>query len=309
MFLPTSNLDESALFEKSLASHLAASQPLGIQQSDQSPHWDLTRVDLTPFRPLRAKIDCITISWPPHINETHIKEMRDLMKERLKLPADPTGSGFIAVHDPKLEDLRYLIKHFPKCRIHHFEVAVDARLPGGSNDLHLLRQLKEQLRHCIAPQMHDKFNRTNRQFYDSAVSKWCIDSVTHAAPLTTVRYIDRQFGFSLKIYVKTLDQGNPVAQPYLRTELAFDGVANSWAGLEFVDELPNFAKTLRTYCAPAFFVGCGFKNGDDYGFKWQRYGAAWILKSDKGLRIRADSKANRAFGDALNDLSRSLQRL
>jgi hypothetical protein len=76
-----------------------------------------------------------------------------------------------------------------------------------------------------------------------------------------------------------------------------------------VDELPNFAKNLRKYCSPAFFIGCGFKNGDVDDAKWKNYGAAWVLKSDKGLHIRADAVVNRAFGDALNNLGRSLQRL
>lgn len=299
MLLPASNLDDSAQFEKSLA----------VQLAEIDPPVDLTRVDLSPFRPLKAKVDCITISWPPNITATELDEMKTRMKDRLKLPEDPTGSLFITVHDPILNDLRYLIKHFPKCRINYFEVAVDAHLPDGSNDLYLLRQLKEQIRHCVAPQMHAKFNHTKRVFMDLASQRRRLDASAHAAPLTTVSYYNRRSGFGLKIYVKTLDQGKSVGQPYLRTELSLDSAAPGWAGIYFVEDLPAFAKNLRTYCTPAFFIGCGFKNGDVDDAKWKNYGAAWILKSDKGLRIRADTVANRAFGDALNDLGRSLQRL
>lgn len=299
MLLPVSNLDDSARFEKSLA----------VQLDEIDPPVDLTRVDLSPFLPLKAKVDCITISWPPNITAAELAEMKTRMKDRLKLPEDPTASRFIAIHDPVLDDFRYLIKHFPKCRIDYFEVAVDAHLPDGSNDLYLLRQLKEQIRHCVAPQMHVKFNHTKREFMDLASKRWSLDAAAHAAPLTTVRYSNRRSGFGLKIYVKTLDQGKSVGQPYVRTELSFDSVAPGWAGFEFVEDLPVFAKNLRKYCSPAFFIGCGFKSGDVDDVKWKNYGAAWVLKSDKGLRIRADTVVNRAFGDALNDLGRSLQRL
>jgi hypothetical protein len=299
MLLPVSNLDDSALFEKALA----------MQLNEISPPVDLTQVDLSPFLPLKAKVDCITICWPPHITAAELAEMETQMKDRLQLPKDPTGSRFITIHDPVLDDFRYLIKHFPKCRIDYFEVAVDAHLPDGSNDMYLLRQLKEQIRHCIAPQAHVKFNHTKREYWNSALNRWSSDAVTHAAPLTTIHYEDRRSGFELKIYVKSLDQGESVGQPYIRTELSFNGAAPGWAGMEFVDELPNFAKNLRKYCSPAFFIGCGFKNGDVDDAKWKNYGAAWVLKSDKGLHIRADAVVNRAFGDALNNLGRSLQRL
>lgn len=51
MLLPTSNLDDSACLEKSFS----------VRLLEISPPFDHTHVDLTPFRPLKAKVDCITI--------------------------------------------------------------------------------------------------------------------------------------------------------------------------------------------------------------------------------------------------------
>jgi len=76
-----------------------------------------------------------------------------------------------------------------------------------------------------------------------------------------------------------------------------------------IADLPAFGQTLRSYASKAFFIGRGFKNDDADQPKWLKYGASWIISEDKGLTIQADAQANRRYGDALNDLGRSLQRL
>lgn len=296
---PNSNLDESALFEKSLAEQLAS----------LTPPVDLTRVNLTPFLRLHAKVDCISISWPRRIKAEELEEMATLMPGRLELPRDNHGSSFITIHDPTLDDLRYLIAHFPKSHIDHFEVAVDAHLPPGSNDIYLLRQLKEQLRHCIAPQAHDHFKSAERRYFDLERVRWTRDATAQEAPLTTVEYIDRKSGCRLKIYIKSKDHRRPVKQRYLRTELTLSGAAPSWAGMDLMEDLPKFAKRLRKYCASAFTVGRGFKRGDPGGERWKKSGATWAINPSKGLAVQPDACVNRAFGDALSDLGRSLMRL
>jgi hypothetical protein len=299
MFRPKSNLDASAQFEKSLAERLASIVP----------PVDLTRVDLTPFLRLRAKVDCISISYPCGITKVELDELVALMAGRLELPRDNRGSSFITIHDPTLHDLRYIIAHFPEAHIDHFEVAVDAHLPAGSNDIFLLRQLKAQLRHCIAPQSHDQFKSIERRYFDLVLERWVLDATVHAAPLTTVDYIDHKSGCRLKIYIKTIDHNKPVGQSYLRTELTLSGVAPSWAGMDRVEDIPKFAKRLRKYCASAFTIGRGFKRGDPGGERWKKSGAAWAINPRRGLAVQPDAAVNRAFGDALSDLGRSLMRL
>src|SRR5450830_29578 len=302
MFRPTKNLDNSALFEKSLAERLAS-----VNSSA-----DLTKVDLTPFLPMRAKIDCITISWPFGSSLTELEQLEEIkarMAGRVALPRDHLGSSFITIHDPELDDFRYLIKHFPKSHINHLEVAVDAHLPDGSNDTYLLRQLKEQLRHCIAPQVHDQFKCVERRYFDLMKKRWVSDASVHSAPLTTVDYIDRKSGHRLKIYIKSKDRGRPVSQCFVRTELTLAGAGPSRAYVDCVEDLPAFAKRLRKYCASAFKVGEGFKRGDPGGKRWTKSGAAWAINPSKGMVVQPDPLVNRAFGDALSDLGRSMMRL
>ena len=288
MFRPTSNLDDSAAL---------------------TPSVDVTRVDLTPFRRLRAKIDCITISWPFGITSAELDEMAALMTPRLELPRDPLGSSFITIHDPELDDFRYLIRHFPKSQINHLEVAVDAHLPDGSNDVYLLRQLKSQLRHCIAPQAHGELERAERRYFDLTKRRWATDPTVHSAPLTTVDYLDRKSGCRLKIYIKSKDHGRSVSQCFVRTELTLAGVGPARAHVDCVEDLQAFAKRLRRYCASAFTVGRGFKRGDPGDERWRKSGASWVLKQGKAVVVQPDAEVNRAFGDALSDLGRSLMRL
>lgn len=299
MIQHTSTLDSSALFEKQLAAQLF----------NVAPYADLTRVDLKPFKPLRAKVDCIKISRPNEISPSLMSEMKAQVATRLKLSANPIGEAFIAVQDPTLNDLRFLIKHFPKSHILHFEIAVDAFLPDGSNDLYLLRQLKEQIRHSLAPHAHPQFLTTTRKRWDLGAQRWSHDSAKKPAPLTTVHYVDKWTRTCLKIYIKTLDQRRLVKQPWLRTELTFSPATPDWAGIDRMEDLHGFSSKLRKYCSSAFNIGCRFKNGDEDGSKWSKYGAAWSFKENKGMKVAPDAAVNRAFGDALNDLGRSLKRL
>jgi hypothetical protein len=112
---------------------------------------------------------------------------------------------------------------------------------------------------------------------------------------------------SVKLYLKTFDQGKKLSTPFVRTELRMD--VPSYAGIECVADIPAFSKRLRTYCAPAFCIGTGFKSGDAGSAKWDKFGAAWSLDPSKGLVVNPNANVNREFGDALNNLARSLGRL
>jgi len=305
MIFPTTNLDASAEFENKLA----------IQLATLRPDADLTRVDLTPFQPLKQKIDCITISWPSSITPSQMKATADTIGERLKLSRDWRKGGsiaagcFITVQDPTINDLRFLIDNFPASRVTHLEIAIDAHLPTGSNELYLLRQLKEQIRHCIAPHTHPDAGQLKRKYFDLGCKRFLPDRPSHPAPLTTVIYEDKIAGHRLSIYLKTKDNGKPVPTPFLRTELRLDAGACEQAGMPTLGHFPNFVEILRSYCSTSFQIGCGFKYKDIDNIKWKKYGAAWVIKHPKGLRIKPDAGVNRAFGAALNELSRSLKRV
>lgn len=296
-YLPQTHRDSSAMLELTLAEQLR----------QLNPAFDVSRVDLSPFPKLRAKIDCLTISQPNGIASAEMTQLQHALSGKVTRPNDRPRTA--TIHDPTSADLKHLIKTYPRARVNYLELAVDAFLPEGSNDLYLLRQLKEQLRHCIAPHQHEQFIQTKRVYWNSVKNRRSHDGASNPAPLTTITYQSKQSGQSLKIYFKTIDQGSAAPVYCLRTELALISAAVEWAGLDCVADLPAFGQTLRSYASKAFFIGRGFKNDDADQPKWPKYGASWIISDDKGLTIQADAQANRRYGDALNDLGRSLQRL
>lgn len=296
-FLPKTDRDSSALLELQLAEQLRK----------LNPAFDVTRVDLSPFPTLRAKIDCLTISQQKGISGLELEQLRTVLSGTVARPNEQPRIA--TIHDPSQADLKHLLAEYPSARIAYLEVAVDVFLPEGSNDLYLLRQLKEQLRHCIAPQKHSRFTDVKRLFWNSTRNQRSSDSAANPTPLTTVYYKSPKDGLSLKMYIKTLDQGIGVDRYYLRTELALSSTACEWAELDCVAALPAFGKKLRSYASKAFFIGSGFKVEPVDRKKWSKYGAVWAINESKGLEIQPDAQANRRFGDALNDLGRSLQRL
>lgn len=296
-YLPKSNRDASAMLELSLAEQLR----------ELNPGFNVARVDLSPFPTVRAKIDCMTISQAKGITGAEIRHLNDTLTGTVTRPNERPRTA--SIHDPTPADLKHLIKVYPDARVEQLEIAVDAFLPYGSNDVYLLRQLKEQLRHCIAPHRHARFVQTKRVYWDLARNRRSHDGVSNPTPLTTISYLSNKSGQSLKIYLKTIDQGKPTEVCCLRTELALEGAASEWAGIDCVADLPRFGKDLRTYASKAFFIGSGFKNDDTGQQRWRKYGAAWTINDDKGLIIQPDAEANQRYGNALGDLGRSLQRL
>lgn len=294
MFHPRTNRDASANLELQLARQLR----------EVNPAFDKTKVDFTPFKALRAKIDCLTVSGRPPFVKADLEGMQRSFVGTLSGRNDTPA---VTIHDPALSDLQYLLDYYPKARIDYIEIAVDAFLPDGSNELYLLRQLKEQMRHCMAPHEHPDFTPQDRAYWDLAGKKRLADSVLREAPLTTVTYASRWKGLSMKLYLKTKDQRKSVPIISLRTELSME--VPDWSGLDFVADLPTLAVALRKYCSKVFFIGRGFKKSDSDGSKWNKFGAAPRQKKTTGLSIRPDTVANRKFGDALSILGRSLRRL
>ncbi|MEO8408422.1 MAG: hypothetical protein ABI476_08340, partial [Oxalobacteraceae bacterium] len=98
------------------------------------------------------QLDCITIDHSKKITSDAIKDIRAAMCGTVRRANNQPRS--VTIHDPTVDDLQYLLDHYPTAHIGYIEIAVDAYLPQGSNDLYLLRQLKEQIRHCLAPQQH-----------------------------------------------------------------------------------------------------------------------------------------------------------
>lgn len=291
------DLDDSGLYELRLSELLR----------EREPDLDITRVDLSPFEPPKAKIDCIKLGWPYDAEVKVLEEMGRLMEGRVKFPNDVRGEAFLAIQDPTLDDLRFIQKHFPDTDVRHIEVAVDFRLPTGSNDQYLLRRLKEQLRHCLAPHEHPEFVQPERVYFDTALNHWRQDAAANDCPYTTIRYESRS-GMSMKIYIKTKDQKLYVPEPFVRLELTLRSSAIVYAGLNHVRDFPIFVHGIRKFCMKAFSIGKSFKSNDPDGEKWKNKGAVWSFKPSKRLAVKGDVGVQKAIGCALNELRRSLKR-
>lgn len=142
-------------------------KPCAVAQSglltthlDDEPR-DHSSVDFSPrFKRLKAKIDAITFSCSKHdLTPGRVASLRGLIKDgRLETPRDRRyraagGCPWLAVQDPSLRDLKLLVERFWESRVMRIEVALDASLPEGSNELWRLERLKGQLRHCLYPQL------------------------------------------------------------------------------------------------------------------------------------------------------------
>ena len=194
------------------------------------------------------------------------------------------------------------------------EFAVNAKLPPGSNDLHLLEQLKGQLRHCFFPQAHGRIPKARRKYFNRRLEKYRADGLGTPLPDTQVIFEQTSFGDQLALYIKEEDQGKKVEQPWVRMEARLQACVPSKGDLERVGMLPHFAPQLRAYISSMFTVANGFKNADELVKRpgaprdpWSAWGAQWEAKG--AARLRKDAEANKHIGAALNELRSSLMRL
>jgi hypothetical protein len=280
-----------------------------------------THVDFSPFLPLKAKIDCITFSCnEADLQNDEVKRIAENVRDgTLKVATDRKswagyGHPWMAVHDPSLYDLQYLVERFWNSKILRIEFAVDARLPPGSNDLHLLEVLKGQLRHCLYPQAHDQLPRARRKYYDLTLKQYRADGLGTPLPGTQIIWESPSIHHQLAAYIKTTDEYIAIKQPWVRIEARLTGSGPARAGLDRVGSLPHFAANLRGYLAPMFWVASGFKNAGELaalrgtpGDPWSKWGAQWDAKGK--ARLAPDADANRFIGDSFNEMRSSLMRL
>jgi hypothetical protein len=293
-YLPQTHRDPSADAEARLAD----------QVRQVNPMFAPTRVDFGPFQRLRAKIDCITIAQGSGLKKADLDVLRTKISGKIVRPNNLPHQ--VTIHDPTPADLKHLTVHYPHAHVYYIEIAVDIFLPHDSNDLYLLRQVKEQIRHCMSPQKHARFKNCQRKYYSPIRRNLVDDTTRRPAPLMTVYFDSRRTGLQTKLYLKTIDQGNLVPIPHTRIEFSLKSAAPEWAGLETISDLPVFSRRLRTSCSDAFRIFNGFKGAPDADLHWARHGASWGKAGAKGLTLKPDPEANRQIGNALNDLSRKL---
>lgn len=287
-----------------------------LKQWDQSPV-NISRIDFSHFLPLKAKIDSITFSCKlDDLNPASLNEIKSKFKGcRLEIPTDRRKWGgrmvpWLAIHDPGLRDLRYLVERFWNSRILYIEFAVDAHLPHGSNELFRLDILKAQLRHCLCPQNHLRLRNATRKYFSIPLNKYKRDGLDTTLPATQIIWEDGFVDDQFALYIKVQDNDQIIAQPWVRMEMRLEGSGCSQAGLSRVGMLPHFAKDLRRKLAPMFATGCGFKNASSLAGRgvpsdpWSIWGSQW--GADGKAIVRPDVEANRLIGEALNELRSSL---
>ncbi|MCG2583510.1 hypothetical protein [Massilia sp. TS11] len=293
--LRIAKLDDSAAFELRLAEQLVR----------DLPDFDRTQVDLTPFLSPRAKIDVLDLQRPGGLDSATRTTLKAKLEGTVKGRNDIPNA--VSIHDPTARDLRYLMQFHGRDHVAKVEIAIDVFLPPESNDIYLLRGLKEQLHHCLAPHVHPGFGGgAKRKYFDLDKGAYTVASASRAAPLTTILYNScSRLGFDLKVYLKTIDQGKPIARYFLRIELTLEVPAH--VGLDTIADIAKFGKDLRKSCGKAFFVGKGYKGKPSE--MWSQRGAAWSMRTPKDLTLQANPLVNRAFGNALSDLGKKLSGL
>lgn len=281
---------------------------------------DHTKVNFKPFKRLKAKIDAITFSCSDHdLKPGRLVMLRREVKDgTLRIPDSRKGKSrygrpCLAIHDPSLRDLKFLVETFWNSKVMRIEFAIDAKLPDGSNDLWRLETLKEQLRHCLFPQRHQRLKKATRKRFVKADNRYRKDSLGSPMPDTQIIWEGPDWSDQLALYVKTIDHGQPVGQPWVRMEARLEDSGPGRAGLDRMGMFPHFAKNLRGYLAPMFWIASGFKNADTISGRgipadpWHRWGAQWTNSGQ--VKLQPDREANILVGTALNELRDSLERI
>lgn len=276
----------------------------------------ITRVDFSRFRSVRAKIDQIVFSCSAHdLSTSELKLTRKgITQGVLQHPRRKRWADFgtaLAIHDPSLSDLQFLIDRFPKSRLYRLEVAVDANLEHGANDLQPLRELKAQLRHCLFPQRHLQLASASRKKYELAKKRYKTDALGTPLPDTQIIWEKSYGSDQVAVYIKETDEHIDIVQPWVRIEARFFAAGCANAGIDCFGKLPLVAHDLRTFVAPAMFVAQGFANNEEIAKgrgitkrPWDLWGAQWTAGGR--AKLCPDAEANKVIGQALNDLRRSL---
>jgi hypothetical protein len=282
----------------------------------------LTKVDFRAFPIIKAKIDRIDFRVPdenrkPRLVAKHQEHLTGkLVLPKGKQPSDARGRG-LAIHDPTLADLQYLTNHFHDAAMLRFELAVDAHLPKGSNELWRLAILKAQLRHCLFPQSHMSMACANRKYFNLECRLFKRDGLGTAVNdnMAQIIWESPDVENKLGLYIKEVDQGAAVMHPHVRIEARLFGNGLGELGFQRLGMLAAVAPRLRTLCVDMFYVADGFKNNAEVAIgrgvvknPWEKWGAQWKVKQPKAL-LRPDRDANERIGLALNNLRTELLKL
>lgn len=277
-----------------------------------------------------AKIDFLKIRLPSSIRqERDAYEFSKNIKGRIEVAKKwkSQGEQWITIHDATAGDLDFLVTHHPDVEVLGIEVAVDFFLRDGSSDKARLIGLYADLRHCLFPQKADALKDARRKHYDEQSRKIERDALRTRAGVGSIYWAAATGYVQTRLYWKAIDNKQSVAQQSVRVEATFQRGGCQDAHLYTVADLPTFFGTLRKRCAPMMHVAEGIKpatarcraNTPEAVAKhhheadkeqrrvaraWTRYGSAWAAKH--GYSVIPDTAMNRAIGDALNNLQRSL---
>lgn len=278
------------------------------------------QVDLNGFELPKAKIDCLTFDFPLRdgVHDLIVKYQSQLTTGRLQYPKDVRDiltcrRMWLTIHDPSIKDLQRLINYFSMARITYIEFAVDFHLPDDCWETDRVWMLARQFRHCLFPQMDQRFTKARRKYYNTAEERYRNDGLGTEYKETQILYEDFGRGERLALYVKELDNNHRVNKPWVRIEAKFEGAALTRLGLEDVPDLVTFADVSRKQLSQAFWVAKGFNEKSlprGYGFPlnpWPLYGAQYAVKNK--CTLVPDSIANQAIGKAFCRLRESLMRL
>lgn len=280
-----------------------------------------------------AKIDFLKIRLPSSIrNERDVHDFSKHITGRINCARKWTGESdnWITIHDASVGDLEFLLTRYPDTEILSLEIAVDFFLRDGSNDQARLVSLYADLRHCLFPQKAHALKGARRKHYDEQSRQIERDALRTQAGAGSIYWTDAAGAVQTRMYWKTIDNKQSVAQQSVRIESTFSRAGCQNEGLFAVADLPEFFSTLRKRCAPMMHVAEGIKPATQrcratapeaiakhqheaekeqrkVARAWGRYGSAWAAKH--GYSVIPDTVMNRAIGDALNNLQRSLSGL
>lgn len=335
-YVETITMNPSAQYQdtrKSPSPHFASDAPLSLAYpgttSEASPSIaqsftvadsNHARVDFKDFKRLKAKIDAITFTCEVHeLKRGPLASLRhQIVDGRICVPDRRNGKsrfGYpcLAIHDPSLRDLKALIEMFWNSKIMRIEFAIDAALPHGANDLWRLEELKGQLRHCLFPQRHQRLRNALRKRFSIEINRYRPDGLGSPMGNTQVIWESPDCSDQMALYIKQIDNGRSVGQPWVRMEARLQDSGPARAGLNRVGMLPYFANKLRAYLAPMFWIAAGYKRSESLNDRgvpadaWHRWGAQWAARGRANLQ--PNSEANVLVGTALNELRDSLLRL
>ena len=279
----------------------------------------LTKVDFSRFLTLTAKIDrldfyCREAELAPGKFEALKAQIKDglLVRPQGRRWGHP-GAAWLSINDPSPRDLQFLTERFHDSRVFHLEVAVDAKLQPGANDLSPLHELKSQLRHSMYPQQHSRLPNARRKHYDIAAKRYRDDGLGTPCPNGQIIWEASGVDDKMALYIKEKDRERYVGQPWLRMEARLIGGGCAAAGIHLLGMFPNFVPNLRTHVADMFFVADGFKNEAAIAVgrgvpknPWFRWGSQWKPKVGVAI-LHPDRIANAMIGSALNNLRTKLK--